>query len=208
MKGYWINHVLEIKDETRFGAYAEASKPLLEGSNKYGAEMKLFAPVSSTIVGAPVQYAALVEFESVQAAVDFWTDDEYLAARALMGSVEDETPVVDRRVCCIEADPIMVSPGQGFWLNHVHEIRNREAFYDYAQASMSHFSSAGFGPVVHQHAGTESVELAAALGFSHSEDALEIYRTFGYKKALNVGGMADSEADIVDRTICAVLAPD
>ena len=86
MKGYWINHVLEIKDPERFSAYAEASMPMFQGDNKYGARIVLFGPVAATVLGDPVQYAAVAEFDSVQAAIDFWDDPDYAAARALMGS--------------------------------------------------------------------------------------------------------------------------
>ena len=71
MKGYWINHVVEIKNHERFFAYAEASKSMFAGDNKYGALMKVFGSVTATLKGAPVSHAALVEFDSIQAAIDF-----------------------------------------------------------------------------------------------------------------------------------------
>ena len=204
MKGYWINHVLEVKDKQRFAAYVEASKPLLAGDNSYGATLKLFGPVSRTIQGAPVQFAALVEFDSVGAAIDFWTDGAYTAARALMGSVGDETPVVDRRICCIEAEPVEVRPGQSFWLNHVHQILDENAFFNYADTSLAHFDSIAFGPVVHQHAGQQRIQLAAALGLTDANHADTLYQTAGYQQALAAGGMADGESHVVERTLCAV----
>jgi hypothetical protein len=48
MKGYWINHVIDIKDPERFGAYAEASMPMFQGDNQYGAKILLFGPVAAT----------------------------------------------------------------------------------------------------------------------------------------------------------------
>ena len=206
MKGYWINHVLEIKDEQRFADYVAASKPLLQGDNAYGAELKLFGTVSETVQGDPAQFAALVEFDSIGAAIDFWEDEEYAAARALMGSTEDETPVVDRRVCCIEAEPLQIRSGQSFWLNHVHEILDENAFFAYADASMKHFSGTIFGPVVHQHAGQQPIRMAAALGFATADQADTIYRTQGYQEALAAGGMTDGESQVVKRTICAIKA--
>lgn len=87
MKGYWINHVIDIKDPERFGAYAEASMPMFQGDNQYGAKILLFGPVAATVLGNPVQYAAVAEFDSVQAA----------------GGMEgDETHVVQRTICAIE----------------------------------------------------------------------------------------------------------
>ena len=202
MKGYWINHVLDVKDPDRFMAYADASGPLFQGDNKYGAQLKLFGPVAASVIGEAVQHAAVVEFESLQAAIDFWDDPEYAAARALMGA--DESAVVDRRVCCIEAAPFTVVPGQGVWVNHVHEIVDEAAFFAYANASMQHFSSASFGPVMHQHAGQQRIQLAAVLGFDHVDRAVHVYSTPEYREARAAGGMADSEAHVVHRTICAV----
>ena len=206
MKGYWINHVLEIRDEQRFADYVAASKPLLQGDNAYGAKLQLFGPVAETVRGTPVKFAALVEFDSIGAAIDFWEDKEYAAARALMGSLEDETPVVERRVCCIEAAPIEIRSGQSFWLNHVHEILDEDAFFSYADASMGHFSCTAFGPVVHQHAGQQRIAMAAALGFATANHADTIYKTHEYQQALAAGGMVDGESHVVNRTICAIAA--
>jgi|TARA_B110000116_G_C16665120_1_gene503565 uncharacterized protein (DUF1330 family) len=204
MKGYWINHVVDIKDPERFGAYAEASMPLFQGDNKYGAKLVLFGPVLATLLGDPVQYAAVAEFDNVQAAIDFWDDPDYAAARALMGPRDDESAVVDRRVCCIEGDSLNVNPKQGFWLNHVHEIIDEAAFFNYAEASMPHFTCVSFGTVVHQHAGEQKIQLAAALGFDSISKATGIYHTPEYGAALAAGGMEGGESHVVNRTICAV----
>jgi uncharacterized protein (DUF1330 family) len=204
MKGYWINHVVDIKDPERFGAYAEASMPLFQGDNKYGAKLVLFGPVLATLLGDPVQYAAVAEFDNVQAAIDFWDDPDYAAARALMGPRDNESAVVDRRVCCIEGDSLNVNPKQGFWLNHVHEIIDEAAFFNYAEASMPHFTCVSFGTVVHQHAGEQKIQLAAALGFDSISKATGIYHTPEYGAALAAGGMKGGEDHVVNRTICAV----
>ncbi|MEK9877598.1 MAG: DUF1330 domain-containing protein [Betaproteobacteria bacterium] len=206
MKGYWINHVIEIKDRDKFFAYATASESMFTGENKYGALMKVFGPVAATLKGEPVSHAALVEFDSIQAAIDFWNDPEYAATRAYLGPLDDESSTVERRVCCIEAEEIIISPNQWFWLNHVSEIINEEAFFKYANASLGHFNVAAFGPVVHQHAGREAIQLAAALGFTSENDALHVRETESYKYALAEGGMADGESNVVNRTICALPA--
>ena len=206
MKGYWINHVIEIKNHERFFAYAEASKSMFAGDNKYGALMKVFGSVTATLKGAPVSHAALVEFDSIQAAIDFWDDPEYAATRAHLGPLDDESTTVERRVCCIEAEEIHISPDQWFWLNHVQEIINEEAFFQYANASLEHFNVAAFGPVVHQHAGSQAIQLAAALGFSDGSMALNVRETESYRSALAKGGMAENESNIVNRTICALPA--
>lgn len=203
-KGYWINHVLDIKDPKKFFAYTEASKPMFQGDNQYGAQLKAFGPVAASVIGESVQHAAVIEFDSIQAAIDFWDDADYAAARTLMGSIDDESAAVDRRICCIEAEPLVLSPGQGIWINHVHEIVDEAAFFAYANASMAHFQGASFGPVIHQHAGKQQIQLAAALSFDSGETALNIYNTPEYRTARAAGGMANSEGHVVNRTICAV----
>lgn len=153
-----------------------------------------------------MSHAALVEFDSVQAAIDFWDDPDYSATRALLGPLDDESSVVERRVCCIEAEQIAVSDGQWFWLNHVAEIKDEKAFFKYADASLVHFNCAAFGPVIHQHAGREKIQLAAALGFKNEHNAISVYDTRSYQSALSQGGMREGEAHVVSRTICAIAA--
>ena len=121
-----------------------------------------------------------------------------------MGPLDDESAVVDRRVCCIEGEPLTVSQNQGFWLNHVHDIIDEAAFWRYAEASMPHFTNTTFGTVVHQHAGEQNIQLAAALGFDSISKAMEIYYSPEYGAALAAGGMEGDETHVVQRTICAV----
>ena len=97
-----IIHLLAIKDEEKFFAHLA----LANSKTKYGGKTRIFAPVA---------YCAVIEFPSVQAAIDCWDDEEdYGAARKLLG--DPETDVVERRVCVIEASPLPeLKPGQGFW---------------------------------------------------------------------------------------------
>ena len=198
-KGYWIVHLLKIHDQEKFFAHLATAN----SNKKYGGMTRVFAPVSQTLVGEPVEFAALIEFPSVQAAIDCWDDmEDYGAARALLG--EDETQVVDRRICVIEADPLPeLTPGMGFWLNHVEQIVDEPAFYGYAKASLPCFASAHFGPVVHQFVGKKMV-LAAALGCESLQAAIDIYQKPEYLAAKAVGGMEGGESHVVKRTICCV----
>ena len=120
--------------------------------------------MKATLKGDPVAFCAVIEFPSVQAAIDCWDDPEdYAEARALLG--DPETAVVDRRVCVIEADPLPeLKPGQGFWcwrsvefgvasiassstpscdafhthrINHVHAVKDQEKFMAYAGPAMA-----------------------------------------------------------------------
>jgi uncharacterized protein (DUF1330 family) len=152
-KGYWINHVVEIRDEAKFSAYEEASMSVFAPGNKFGAKVLISGPVAKTLKGDEnVKLATLVEFDSVQAAIDVWEDPDYVAARAEMGDTDDESAVVERRVCVIESNPILeeIHPRDGFWLNHVEEILDEEKFNRYAECSTPVFASAHYGAVVHQ----------------------------------------------------------
>ena len=64
---------------------------MFQGDNQYGAQLKAFGPGAASVIGENVQYAAVIEFDSIQAAIDFWDDTDYAAARTLMGSVDDES---------------------------------------------------------------------------------------------------------------------
>jgi len=211
-KGYWINHVVEIKDDAKYSAYVEASMSTFAPGNKYGAKILISGPVAKILKGDEnVKLAALVEFDSVQAAIDVWEDPDYIAARAQMGDTNDESLVVERRVCVIESNPISeeINPGDGFWLNHVEEILDEEKFYQYTDSSMPVFTSAHFGPVVHQHAGTKEIKMAAALRFDSIEKAMDSYNNSPeYISAKFVGMMEDVEDHVVKRTICCVEAPE
>ena len=52
---------------------------------------------------------------------------------------------------------------------------------------MPHFTNTTFGTVVHQHAGEQNIQLAAALGFDSISKAMEIYYSPEYGAALAAG---------------------
>ncbi len=142
-----------------------------------------------------------------KAAIDFWNDPEYAKARALMG--DDESLVVERRVCVFEAETPVPEPqpGQGFWLNLVEEVKDQERFMAYAGAAVPIIvkdGSATLGPVVHQHAGSTKMVFAAALGFPSLQAAIDMYTKPEYVAARALGGMESSEVDVVNRTITCV----
>ena len=83
------------------------------------------------------------------------------------------------RLCVIEADPLPeLKPGQGFWINHVHAVKDQEKFMAYAGQSIPLFSSATMGPVVHQHVGagatSYTVAFAALFGLESAQAGLEM----------------------------------
>jgi len=199
-----IIHILAIKDEQKFFEHLS----LANSKTKYGGKTRIFAPVKATLKGDPVAFCAVIEFPSVKAAIDCWDDEEdYAEARKLLG--DPETDVVDRRVCVIEADPLPeLKPGQGFWINHVHAVKDQEKFMAYAGQSIPLFSSATMGPVVHQHVGagatSYTVAFAAMFGLESAQAGLDMPSNDGYKAAKATGGMSESEDDVVDRTVCVI----
>jgi len=230
-KGYWIIHLLSIKNEEKFFEHLS----LANSKTKYGGKTRIFAPVKATLKGDPVAFCAVIEFPSVQAAIDCWDDEEdYAEARKMLG--DPETDVVDRRVCVIEASPLPeLKPGQGFWcwrsvefgvasiassstpsmrrvpthrINHVHAVKDKEKFMAYAGPAMALTTSATFGPVVHQHVGagatSYSVAFAAAFGLESAQAGLDLPSTEAYQAAKAAGSMAEGEDDVVDRTICVI----
>ena len=78
----------------------------------------------------------------------------------------------------------------------------------YAGPAMALTTSATFGPVVHQHVGAGataySVQFAAAFGLESAQVGIDLPSTDAYKAAKAAGGMAESEDDVVDRTVCVI----
>ena len=83
-KGYWIIHILSIKNQEKFFAHLT----LANSKTKYGGKTRIFAPVKATLKGDPVAFCAVIEFPSVQAAIDCW-DDEADYGAAITGRPRD-----------------------------------------------------------------------------------------------------------------------
>ena len=56
-RGYWIIHILAIKDEEKFFAHLT----LANSKTKYGGKTRIFAPVKATLKGDPVAYCAVID---------------------------------------------------------------------------------------------------------------------------------------------------
>ena len=105
MKGYWINHVIDIEDPERFGVYTEASMPMFQSGNQYGANILLFSPeaafwryveaniphFTNTTFGTVVhqhageqsiQLATALGVDSISKAMEIYYSPEYGAALA------------------------------------------------------------------------------------------------------------------------------
>ncbi|MEA3536737.1 DUF1330 domain-containing protein [Rhizobium sp. CC-YZS058] len=89
-KGYWIARV-DVRDAERYKDYVAAAKPAFE---RYGAKFLArggpFQPLEGEARGRNV----VIEFPSIQAAVDCYNSPEYQRAAAIRQEVADAEMVV------------------------------------------------------------------------------------------------------------------
>ena len=80
-KGYWSGQVIEIKNEEKWNRYLEKCAPIYEEGQKTG-NFKLIGggPPAEKVQGQDLLFAALVEFNSLQEAIDGHNDIRYQAA--------------------------------------------------------------------------------------------------------------------------------
>jgi len=95
-KGYWNGQVFEIKNEEKWNNYLvkyfEIEKNHLE--NKTGNFIPIFAgQPKEKIQGANLMFAALVEFNSLQDAIDCYKSAEYQSALAELGEKPEESVI-------------------------------------------------------------------------------------------------------------------
>lgn len=95
-KGYWNGHVFEIKNEEKWNNYlskfTEIAKKHIE--NNTGNFIPIFAgQPKEKIQGSNLMFAALVEFNSLQDAIDCFKGEEYQSALAELGENPEETVI-------------------------------------------------------------------------------------------------------------------
>ena len=95
MKGYWINHVIDIEDPERFGVYTEASMPHFTNTT-FGTVVHQHAGEQN------IQLATALGVDSISKAMEIYHSSEYRVALAAGGMEVDETHVVQRTICAIE----------------------------------------------------------------------------------------------------------
>ena len=104
-KGYWVGQVKEIKNSEIWDQYLEKFMNIVaeEAEKKSGN----FVPTASSEPKFYIQknfdllYSAVVEFNSVQDAIDGYNDPRYQEALAFLG--ENKEDVVVRNLVIIEA---------------------------------------------------------------------------------------------------------
>ena len=105
-KGYWVGQVKEIKNQEKWSQYLEKFMNIVaeEAEKKSGN----FVPTASSEPKFYIQknfdllYSAVVEFNSVQDAIDGYNDPRYQDALAYLG--ENKEDVVVRNLVIIEAN--------------------------------------------------------------------------------------------------------
>ncbi len=90
-KGYWIAHV-DVENEERYPDYVAAARPAFE---KHGARFLARGGAHKGMEGITRSRNVVIEFPSLQAAVDCYNSPEYQAAKAI-------------RITAATADMVMV----------------------------------------------------------------------------------------------------
>lgn len=89
-KAYWIAHV-DIRDAERYKDYVSTAKPAFE---KYGANFLARGGPYQPLEGQERARNVVIEFPSMQAALDCYNSAEYQAAKAIRNSVADADMVI------------------------------------------------------------------------------------------------------------------
>ena len=89
-KGYWIARV-DVKDPERYKDYVAAAKPAFD---KYGAKFLARGGAFRKLEGQVRARNVVIEFPSLQAAVDCYDSPEYQVAAAIRHEAADAEMVV------------------------------------------------------------------------------------------------------------------
>ncbi|TWG65546.1 DUF1330 domain-containing protein [Aminobacter sp. J44] len=89
-KGYWIAHV-DVRDPERYKDYVATAKPAFE---RYGARFLARGGTYEVMEGSGRSRNVVIEFPSMQAAIDCYNSPEYQAAKAIRVTVADADMVI------------------------------------------------------------------------------------------------------------------
>lgn len=89
-KAYWIAHV-EVHDPERYKDYVATAKPAFE---RYGARFLARGGPFEALEGRGRPRNVVIEFPSIQAALDCYNSAEYQAAKAIRITVADGEIVI------------------------------------------------------------------------------------------------------------------
>jgi uncharacterized protein (DUF1330 family) len=89
-KGYWIARV-DVRDGERYKDYVATAKPAFE---KFGARFLARGGAFEALEGTARSRNVVIEFPSMQAALDCYNSPEYQAAKAIRQTVADAEMIV------------------------------------------------------------------------------------------------------------------
>lgn len=89
-KGYWIAHV-DVRDPERYKDYVSTAKPAFE---KFGARFLARGGEAKGMEGTARARNVVIEFPSMQAALDCYNSPDYQAAKAIRLTVADGEIVI------------------------------------------------------------------------------------------------------------------
>ncbi|PRD44268.1 DUF1330 domain-containing protein [Phyllobacterium phragmitis] len=89
-KGYWIARV-DVRDAERYKDYVSTAKPAFE---RYGAKFLARGGTAHAVEGTGRARNVVIEFPSLQAALDCYNSPEYQAAKAIRQTVADGEIVI------------------------------------------------------------------------------------------------------------------
>lgn len=89
-KGYWIAHV-DVRDPERYKDYVSTAKPAFE---RYGAKFLARGGDYKAMEGTGRGRNVVIEFPSMQAALDCYDSAEYQAAKAIRITVADAEMII------------------------------------------------------------------------------------------------------------------
>lgn len=89
-KGYWIARV-DVNDADRYPDYVNTAKPAFE---RYEAKFLARGGETHSLEGQNRARNVVIEFPSVQHALDCYNSDEYQAAKAIRNAVADSELII------------------------------------------------------------------------------------------------------------------
>lgn len=89
-KAYWIGRV-DVTDPERYKDYITTARPAME---RYGARFIVRGGETKLVEGSARGRNVVIEFPSMQAALDCYASEEYQAARAIRLSVSEGEVIV------------------------------------------------------------------------------------------------------------------
>lgn len=96
-KGYWIGQVRGIKNQELFNKYFEATAPLVERGDY---KLLIGGLVQKVLEGDEMVFTAVLEFDSLDKAINYYDTEDYQKALSVMG--DDVRNVVERNLVVVE----------------------------------------------------------------------------------------------------------